>query len=73
MALSKNSNTNGMDHMEKNNSNEDISLEGEEMNLNNIDFRKPGKSLIGKCRICKDKSSGLHYGAYTCEGCKVIL
>ena len=26
---------------------------------------------FGKCRICKDRATGIHYGVATCEGCKV--
>ena len=25
------------------------------------------------CSVCSDDSSGLHFGAITCEGCKVIF
>ena len=26
---------------------------------------------FGKCKICSDKATGIHYGIATCEGCKV--
>lgn len=28
---------------------------------------------FGKCKICDDIATGIHYGIATCEGCKVIL
>jgi hypothetical protein len=27
---------------------------------------------FGKCKVCNDKATGIHYGIATCEGCKVI-
>lgn len=26
---------------------------------------------FGKCKICNDRATGIHYGIATCEGCKV--
>ena len=26
---------------------------------------------FGKCKVCNDKATGVHYGVPTCEGCKV--
>jgi hypothetical protein len=26
---------------------------------------------FGKCKVCNDKATGVHYGVATCEGCKV--
>lgn len=26
---------------------------------------------FGKCKICFDNATGVHYGSPTCEGCKV--
>lgn len=28
---------------------------------------------FGRCRVCNDKATGVHYGIATCEGCKVNL
>ena len=31
------------------------------------------KIIFGKCKVCNDESTGIHYGVSTCEGCKVRL
>ena len=31
----------------------------------------PSPPLTNVCLICGDRASGKHYGAYSCEGCKV--
>ena len=28
---------------------------------------------FGRCKVCKDKATGIHYGIPSCEGCKVII
>lgn len=30
-------------------------------------------AFLPPCRICGDKASGFHYGANTCEACKVVF
>lgn len=37
--------------------------EKNEKNSNKFDF--------GKCKICLDNATGIHYGKPTCEACKV--
>ncbi|CAF1042318.1 unnamed protein product [Adineta steineri] len=32
--------------------------------------KKPISFPFGKCRICHDRATGVHYGVVTCEGCK---
>jgi hypothetical protein len=34
--------------------------------------KKPKTTFpFGKCKVCTDKATGVHYGVPTCEGCKV--
>ena len=33
----------------------------------------PFPVMFPPCRICREKASGFHYGANTCESCKVYM
>lgn len=51
---------------------------GEDTNLNAVEssaenfFKRPRSTYpFGKCKVCFDKATGIHYGIATCEGCKV--
>ena len=42
-------------------------------NANKESKKRHGKFDFGRCKVCKDKATGIHYGIPSCEGCKVII
>ena len=40
-------------------------------NLSAMIKRPKSTYPFGKCNVCSDKATGIHYGIATCEGCKV--
>ena len=42
-------------------------------NVNKESKKSHEKFDFGRCKICKDKATGIHYGIPSCEGCKVII
>lgn len=46
----------------------------QEVTRHSCEAKKRPRSTFpfGKCKVCSDKATGVHYGVATCEGCKVI-
>ena len=42
-----------------------------ESQLSQANKRPKSTFPFGKCKVCTDKATGIHYGIATCEGCKV--
>nr|ASL70582.1 nuclear receptor [Brachionus plicatilis] len=63
------SNKDSIDH---NNNNSNNNNNNNNYNLNEQENKKSKASTFnfGKCKVCKDKATGIHYGIPSCEGCK---
>ena len=52
--------------------NKKINQNGNNINKESNKNHQHQKFDFGRCKVCKDKATGIHYGIPSCEGCKVI-